>query len=358
MLMRTSWAAYQVAGPLDPVLASLANFSSPSHLKAQIELLFQLFDVDDSGAVSHDELRMGLGKLGYYPCIVMSSEDWETFTFHGQLLDDDDCLNEEAFDIAMRFQLSLFAQRLVANKMQQAIKVDSEHSAIFFALKMSMMQVFQNGWDTQILQADNTCRPARQTLPLYAEELQFPGTGSLQGNADGEHNRVGTEQDLRSLLAVIHTEIRQQHARIEEQMGTHRDTLKELLEEVKTTQAGVRSLANQVNEMSTNGRVLSDSIPAVSVASLSLPPRFPSDRSGAERARPPRGFETFELAGSPRRGQQATNVRGGVERSRWQSKNNDMTLEGTLTPPTECEQDSLRSDASLSLASKLHKMLR
>lgn len=92
----------QVAGPLDPVLASLANFSSPSHLRAQIDLLFQLFDVDDSGAVSHEEMSTGLGKLGYYPCIVMSSEDWETFTFHGQLLDGDDCLTADAFDVAMR----------------------------------------------------------------------------------------------------------------------------------------------------------------------------------------------------------------------------------------------------------------
>ena len=93
---------HRVAGPLDPVLASLANFSSPSHLKSQIELLFQLFDVDDSGAVSHEEMRLGLGKLCYYPCIVMSSEDWETFTFHRQLLDEDGCLSPESFDVAMR----------------------------------------------------------------------------------------------------------------------------------------------------------------------------------------------------------------------------------------------------------------
>ena len=47
----------------------------------------------------------------------------------------------------MRFQLSLFAQRLVANKMQQAIRTDNEYSAVLFALKMSMMEIFRSGWD-------------------------------------------------------------------------------------------------------------------------------------------------------------------------------------------------------------------
>ena len=54
----------KIAGPLDPVLSTLANFTSPSHLESQIDLLFQLFDVDDSGSLSYDEMRLGLGKLG------------------------------------------------------------------------------------------------------------------------------------------------------------------------------------------------------------------------------------------------------------------------------------------------------
>jgi hypothetical protein len=45
----------------------------------------------------------------YWPCITISTEDWDSFTFHGRLLKED-ALLPDAFDTAMRFQLSLFAQ--------------------------------------------------------------------------------------------------------------------------------------------------------------------------------------------------------------------------------------------------------
>ena len=35
------------AGAMDPLLATLANFTSPQHLTSQIELIFCLWDVDD-----------------------------------------------------------------------------------------------------------------------------------------------------------------------------------------------------------------------------------------------------------------------------------------------------------------------
>jgi hypothetical protein len=47
--------------------------------------------------------------LRYFPCITISREDWDIFTLHGKLLIED-ALTPEAFDVAIRFQLSLFAQ--------------------------------------------------------------------------------------------------------------------------------------------------------------------------------------------------------------------------------------------------------
>ena len=62
------------------VQATLANFQSPSHFKAQIELLFWLWDIDDNGTLSYDEMVKGMVKLGYDPTIKMSHDDWDLFT--------------------------------------------------------------------------------------------------------------------------------------------------------------------------------------------------------------------------------------------------------------------------------------
>ena len=109
----------KMAGALDPLLATLANFRSPQHLEAQLELLFSLFDIDDSGAVDFEELKLGLRKLGYDPSISVSPEDWDAISMQGTLCDDDGSLGLEGFMTAMRFQLSHYSQRLLANKVSR-----------------------------------------------------------------------------------------------------------------------------------------------------------------------------------------------------------------------------------------------
>jgi len=54
----------KMAGAIDPLLATLANFNSPQHLKSQLELLFWLWDMDDNGTLDFDEMNVGLSKLG------------------------------------------------------------------------------------------------------------------------------------------------------------------------------------------------------------------------------------------------------------------------------------------------------
>ena len=58
-------------------------------------------------------IRAGLGKMGYWPCIQISPEDWEIFSFQGKLLDEDEALTAEAFDVAMRFQVVLIVGLVV-----------------------------------------------------------------------------------------------------------------------------------------------------------------------------------------------------------------------------------------------------
>ena len=85
---------HKVAGPLDPLLATLANFNSPQHLKSQLDLLFCLWDIDDGGSISYNEMLDGLQNLGYHPCISLSTEDWESFTHHGLLLNEEEEMDQ------------------------------------------------------------------------------------------------------------------------------------------------------------------------------------------------------------------------------------------------------------------------
>ena len=48
--------------------------------RGEIELLFWLWDIDDNGTLSYDEMVKGMVKLGYDPTIEMSHDDWDLFT--------------------------------------------------------------------------------------------------------------------------------------------------------------------------------------------------------------------------------------------------------------------------------------
>ena len=134
-------AHHQNAGPLDPLMATLANFKSPQHFKSQLDLLFCLWDVDDNGTVDFDEVKSGIQKLGYEPAIKLSSDDWDDINMHGLLLDANGEINNQSFELAMRFQLADYSQRLLSNKMMQSVKGGNEFAPVLFSIKMAILEI-------------------------------------------------------------------------------------------------------------------------------------------------------------------------------------------------------------------------
>jgi hypothetical protein len=112
-------AMQRAAGALDPLLATFAHFQSPQHLESEIHLLFRMLDVDDSGSLSFHEMQQGLESLPLKPPVIMSIEDWEALTMNGSVLDEENCLNIDAFKMAIRWQLMLYGQRLLGQRMRQ-----------------------------------------------------------------------------------------------------------------------------------------------------------------------------------------------------------------------------------------------
>jgi len=58
------------------------------------------------GAVDYEEFRLGIRKLAYSQPIEVSTGDWMDFTLQEDLCDESHALTREAFDIAIRWQLS------------------------------------------------------------------------------------------------------------------------------------------------------------------------------------------------------------------------------------------------------------
>ena len=132
---------HKVSGPMDPLLATLAHFTSSAHLTAQIEILFELLDVDDSNSLSYDELRVGIQKMNYAPAINVNVEDWHHFTDYGQLTDESDGMSKESFSVAIKRQMINYSQRLLAHRMTEMSRRDPDTASILFAFKMSMLQL-------------------------------------------------------------------------------------------------------------------------------------------------------------------------------------------------------------------------
>jgi hypothetical protein len=132
---------HKLAGALDPLLATLSNFTNPLHLKSQIDMLFDLWDVDATTTMDYNEMRVGALGLGYAPCIGLSLEDWEAFTVDGSLLNEQGEMDRKSFELAMRLQISEYSQRLLSNKMQYSIRNANENAPILFAFKVAMMEL-------------------------------------------------------------------------------------------------------------------------------------------------------------------------------------------------------------------------
>ena len=173
---------HRCSGALDPLLATLANFTSPQHFKSQLDLIFTLFDVDDNGSLDFDEMKGGIQKLGYDPIILMSHEDWDAFTLQGLLENEDGEVDHGSFELAMRFQLAEYSQRLLANKMLQAIRGENEFAPILFAMKMAIMEIMAAAAERR-----------QQALDIFVNKKQVQPGPSPQSPAPVSHTQVRME---------------------------------------------------------------------------------------------------------------------------------------------------------------------
>ena len=68
---------------LDPLLAKLNQFTTPSDLRSMIDNLYKVLDIDDNGGVNYEEFKAGLCNIKLDSPVELSQEDWHIMTENG-----------------------------------------------------------------------------------------------------------------------------------------------------------------------------------------------------------------------------------------------------------------------------------
>jgi hypothetical protein len=126
----------QLSKSLDPIISSFASFHSEEHLGYMITRMFEYLDVDASGSITFEEMKMGIEKLDMQPKLKMTREDFDEFTRDRKYVDDDGCISREGFDECMRQELKGYAFRIATHQMNQALKNDSPSSNDYMCNKV------------------------------------------------------------------------------------------------------------------------------------------------------------------------------------------------------------------------------
>ena len=134
----------KIAHKLDPLMASLAAYTSPDHLKTMIERLFLHIDVDRSGGVDYKEFSDAVSRLPYEPRIqYFATEDWDAFTKGLTLVDEEGELDRQCFEQCILLELQRFSNRRIAHQMNESLRDNTADSTLYLALKTCLTELYK-----------------------------------------------------------------------------------------------------------------------------------------------------------------------------------------------------------------------
>ena len=178
---------------IDRLLESLSHFETSEDLSQNIQLLFQVLDVNDSGTISFTELQNGLAHFTVEPSINISRDDWNSMTENGAITDALGEVDVEVFEAMIRHQLKMFVQRKVGNAIDRVSPPGASStplSTILFVLKLLLIgvdDVIQNfqrlGCSASDQMGGQARTPAAKTggsIPVYSSRHSPPTDGSTR----------------------------------------------------------------------------------------------------------------------------------------------------------------------------------
>eukprot|EP00960_Hanusia_phi_P000654 16901-Hanusia_phi.AAC.3 len=127
-------AVRRANGILDPLTHHLSHFVTEKDLATKISETYERLDFDGSGGLTFEEFQQGLKKLPTAAPIHIQEDDFELLSEGGRLCNSEGEFSAEQFQDMMREEIRRYAQRQVANAMQES--GSKELRAILLMIKL------------------------------------------------------------------------------------------------------------------------------------------------------------------------------------------------------------------------------
>ena len=150
----------------DAILHGLLACASREHLHSRLRLMYSVIDVDESGGISFDELRLGFRKIASNANTCdFSIEEWEGFvSSNAEYLDENGQMGRESFIRAMEEQLRSYAKRKLSQYMSAVGEEEPGEEIVMYTLKVLLSEV-------ESLQVQVSSNEAQRTLEAKVEQL-------------------------------------------------------------------------------------------------------------------------------------------------------------------------------------------
>ena len=164
----------KVVNPLDSILEDLAAaFDTSENLDVRLQQLFELFDVDGTGAISFTEFAEGLFKAKR---VRPQIEDFVRLTDSGKLCNKEHEIEPGQFRIIMRRQLKEFVQRKLSESQFDA-DIPGDMQVLLNSMKLVMVGLDQIGEGIGGMRADVRAQADQMNaeMTLQREDVRSQG---------------------------------------------------------------------------------------------------------------------------------------------------------------------------------------
>ena len=127
-------ALARCSGILDPLSSHLSHFVTDRDLEKKIADAYERLDNDGSGGLNYEEFQRGLKRLPTSSPIHLQDDDFDLLTEGGKLCNSQGEFSADQFQAMMREEIRRYAQRQVANAMQES--TSKEMRAMLLMIKL------------------------------------------------------------------------------------------------------------------------------------------------------------------------------------------------------------------------------